>query len=110
MRKRRAAFGNERYWVTNSRIYLSHYFPAEVKARLSSAFFTGGAQGASSWHYEIERFRERVRAFGDSLSGVARVQRLESAGMFHDLHLCLTGLEHPLAFAIGACPCGRGAG
>ncbi len=96
--ERRAAFGNERYWITQSRIYLSHYFPAEAKARLSSAFFAGGgAEGASSWQYEIERFRERVRAFGDSLSGVARARRLDSAEMFHDLHLCLTGLEHPIA-------------
>jgi type IV secretion system protein VirB4 len=96
--ERRAAFGNERYWVTNSRIYLSHYFPAEAKARLSSAFFAGGgAEDASSWQYEIERFRERGRAFGDALSGVARVRRLDSAEMFHDLHLCLTGLEHPIS-------------
>src|SRR5713101_301409 len=79
--ERRAAFGNERYWVTNSRIYLSHYFPAEAKARLSSAFFAGGAEGASSWQYEIERFRERGRAFGDALTGVARVRRLDSAEM-----------------------------
>jgi type IV secretion system protein VirB4 len=96
--ERRAAFGNERYWVTSSRIYLSHYFPPEAKARASSAFFAGsGTASSSSWQYEIDRFRERVRAFGDGLSGVARVRRLTSAEMFQDLHLCLTGLEHPLA-------------
>jgi hypothetical protein len=39
--ERRAAFGNERYWLTHSRIYLSHYFPPEATARLSSAFFAG---------------------------------------------------------------------
>ena len=66
--ERRAAFDNERYWVTCSRIYLSHYFPPEAKARASSAFFAGsGAERSSSWHYEIERFRERVRAFGDAV-------------------------------------------
>lgn len=96
--ERRAAFGNERYWVTCSRIYLSHYFPSEATARTSSVFFAGGGgEGASSWQYEIERFRERARAFGDALSGVARVRRLTSAEMFHDLHLCITALEHPLA-------------
>jgi type IV secretory pathway VirB4 component len=96
--ERRAAFGSERYWVTNSRIYLSHYFPADAKARFSSAFFAGSSsEGASSWHYEIERFRERMHAFGDALSGVARVRRLNSAELFQDLHLCLTGLEHPIA-------------
>ncbi|HUA33193.1 MAG TPA: hypothetical protein VMA09_06280, partial [Candidatus Binataceae bacterium] len=96
--ERRAAFGNERYWVTKSRIYLSHYFPPEAKARLSSAFFAGSSTGAaSSWQYEIDRFRERVHALDDSLSGVARVRSLNSAEMFHDLHLCLTGLEHPIA-------------
>ena len=95
--ERRAAFGNERYWVNCSRIYQSHYFPAEATARTSSAFFAGGGgEGASSRQYEIERFRERARAFGDALSGVARVRRLTSAEMFHDLHLCLTGLEHPI--------------
>jgi type IV secretion system protein VirB4 len=96
--ERRAAFGDERYWVTSSRIYLSHYFPPEAKARASSAFFAGsGAESSSSWQYEIDRFRERARAFGDGLSGVARVRRLTSAEMFQDLHLCLTGLEHPLS-------------
>jgi type IV secretion system protein TrbE len=98
-RERRAAFGNERYWLTHSRIYLSHYFPPEATARLSAAFFAGGGTtgGPASWQYEIERFRERIRAFGDALSSVARVRRLGSAEMFHDLHLCLTGLEHPIA-------------
>jgi hypothetical protein len=32
----------------------------------------------SSWQYEIDRFRERARAIGDTLSGVARVRRLTS--------------------------------
>lgn len=97
--ERRAAFGNERYWITKSRIYLSHYFPAEAQARLSSAFFAGAgaSTGGASWQYEIDRFRERARAFGDALSGVAQVRRLDSAQMFHDLHACLTGLEHPIA-------------
>jgi type IV secretory pathway VirB4 component len=97
--ERRAAFEAERYWVTKSRIYLSRYFPPEAKARLSSAFFAGGetSGGPASWRYEIERFRERARAFGDALTGTAKVRRLNSAEMFHDLHLCLTGLEHPIA-------------
>jgi type IV secretory pathway VirB4 component len=97
--ERRAAFGNERYWITKTRIHLSHYFPPDARARLSSAFFAGsGASGGSaSWQYEIERFGERTRAFGDALSGVAQARRLNSAEMFHDLHLCLTGLEHPIA-------------
>jgi len=97
--ERRAAFGNERYWLTHSRIYLSHYFPAEATARLSAAFFAGSraSGGPASWQYEIERFRERVRAFGDALSAVSRVRRFSCAEMFHDLHLCLTGLEHPIA-------------
>jgi hypothetical protein len=30
-RERRASFGNERYWLTHSRIYLSHYFPPEAR-------------------------------------------------------------------------------
>ncbi|MBV8136060.1 MAG: hypothetical protein JO121_10575, partial [Deltaproteobacteria bacterium] len=99
--ERRAAFGSERYWVTKSRLYLSHYFPADAKARFSSAFFAGSSsEGASAWHYEIERFRERMHAFGDALSGVARVRRLNSAELFHDLHMCLTGLEHPIALPI----------
>ena len=97
--ERRAAFGNERYWITNSRIYFSHYFPPEAKARLSSAFFAGErGSNSSSWQYEVDRFRERVHALDDSLSGVAKVRRLDSAEVFHDLHLCLTGLEHPIAF------------
>jgi len=96
--KRRAAFGNERYWANRSRIYFSHYFPPEANARASSAFFAGSdSASTSSWQYEIERFRERARAFGDALSGVARVRRFTSAEMFHDLHLCLTGLDHPFA-------------
>ena len=96
--ERKAAFGNERYWVNRCRIYFSHYFPPEANARASAAFF-GGTDSAStsSWQYEIERFRERARAFGDSLSGVARVRRFTSAEMFHDLHLCLTGLDHTIA-------------
>ncbi len=97
--ERRAAFDSERYWVTKSRIYLSRYFPPEAKARLSSAFFAGAGTsgGPASWRYEIERFRERARGFGDALSGTAKVRRLDFAELFHDLHLCLTGLEHPIA-------------
>jgi type IV secretory pathway VirB4 component len=97
--ERRAAFEAERYWVTRSRIYLSRYFPPEAKARISSAFFAGAGTsgGPASWQYQIERFRERTRAFGDALSGAAKVRRLNSAELFHDLHLCLTGLEHPIA-------------
>jgi len=97
--ERRSAFEAERYWVTRSRIYLSRYFPPEAKARLSSAFFAGAGTsgGPASWQYEIERFRERTQAFGDALSGAAKVRRLNSAELFHDLHLCLTGLEHPIA-------------
>ena len=97
--ERRAAFEAERYWVTRSRIYLSRYFPPEAKARLSSAFFAGGGTsgGPASWRYQIERFRERTQAFGDALAGAAKVRRLDSAELFHDLHLCLTGLEHPIA-------------
>jgi type IV secretion system protein TrbE len=97
--ERRAAFGSERYWLIRSRLYWSHYFPPETKTRLSAAFFASGgtAGGPASWQHEIERFRERAKAFGDALSGVARVRRLTSAELFHDLHLCLTGLEHPIA-------------
>jgi len=97
--ERRAAFEAERYWVTRSRIYLSRYFPPEAKARISSAFFAGAGTsgGPASWRYQIERFRERTQAFGDALSGAAKVRRLNSAELFHDLHLCLTGLEHPIA-------------
>jgi len=97
--ERRAAFEAERYWVTRSRIYLSRYFPSEARARLSSAFFAGAGTsgGPASWRYQIERFRERAQAFGDALSGAAKVRRLDSAELFHDLHLCLTGLEHPIA-------------
>ncbi len=97
--ERRAAFGSERYWLIRSRLYWSHYFPPETKTRLSAAFFAsdGTAGGPASWQHEIERFRERAKAFADALSGVARVRRLTSAELFHDVHLCLTGLEHPIA-------------
>ena len=46
--ERRAAFGNERYWVNRSRIYFSHYFPPEANARASSAFFAGSDSAGTS--------------------------------------------------------------
>ena len=97
--ERRAAFGSERYWLIRSRLYWSHYFPPETKTRLSAAFFaSGGAAGGPAELAARDRtFHERANAFADALSGVARVKRLSSAELFHDLHLCTTGLEHPIA-------------
>ena len=95
--ERRAAFEAGRYWRTVSRLYLTHVPEPELRSSVQAAAFSGaGALGRSRWRAVIEQFRERARGFEDTLSGALRIRRLTSAEMFHHLHLCLTGLEHPM--------------
>jgi type IV secretory pathway VirB4 component len=95
--ERRGAFEAGRYWRTVSRLYLTHVPEPELRSSIqAAAFSSAGALGRSRWRAVIGQFHERARGFEDALSGALRLRRLTSAEMFHDLHLCLTGLEHPM--------------
>jgi type IV secretory pathway VirB4 component len=96
--ERRAAFEAGRYWRTLARCYLTHVPEPEIRSRFAASLFSGPAPlGRTAWRTIIEQFHERTRSFEDALAGALRVRRLNSAEMFHDLHLCLSGLDHPFA-------------
>ena len=96
--ERRAAFEAGRYWHTLVRCYLTHVPEPEIRSRLAASLFSGPAPlGRTAWRAIVDQFHERMLSFEDALAGALRVKRLSSAEMFQDLHLCLTGLDHPFA-------------
>jgi type IV secretion system protein TrbE len=95
--ERRAAFEAARYWKTLTRFYLTHVPEPEIRSRLAASLFSGPAPvGRSTWRAIFDQFHERTRSVEDAFAGVAWTKRLSSAGMFQDLHLCTTGLDHPM--------------
>jgi hypothetical protein len=46
--------------------HLPAYFLAEAKREPLPLFRRNDTQSSSSWQYEIDRFRERTHAFGDT--------------------------------------------
>lgn len=96
--ERRAAFEAGRYWQTLARCYLTHVPEPEIRSRFAASLFSGPAPlGRTAWRTIVEQFHERTRSFEDGLVGAMRARRMTSSEMFHDLHLCLTGLDHPFA-------------
>src|SRR5260370_9879891 len=96
--ERRAAFEAGRYWRTLVRCYLTHVPEPEIRSRLGASLFSGPAPlGRTAWRAIVDQFHERMRGLEDALPGALRVKQLSSAEMFQDLHLCLTGLDHPFA-------------
>src|SRR5216683_2716657 len=95
--ERRIAFEAGRYWKTLARYYLTHVPEPEIRSRLAASLFSGPAPvGRSTWRAIFDQFHERTRSVEDALAGVVRIKRLSSADMFQDLHLCTTGLDHPM--------------
>jgi hypothetical protein len=98
--ERRSQFESEHYWQTRSRLYVTTEIESVARSGLRSAVF-----GTDGWRPHVDltlqRLRERVQKFQDSLGGTIELRRLPPEETFRDLILNVTGKDYPAILPTG---------
>ncbi|HEX4956388.1 MAG TPA: hypothetical protein VF017_23630 [Thermoanaerobaculia bacterium] len=87
----------EPYFETAFYLTLTVAPPARAEQRLRRTFLTTTEPEARAAEDHLERFAERCATFEHHLGLILRLERLGTSEQLRHLHLCLTGLDHPVA-------------
>ena len=84
------------YFETEYYLVVTHTPPPEVFSRLGALFVNGADPWGVDWSQVLEHFEGSVQSLENQLSGWLRIERLDSDALLTHLHVCLTGLHHPI--------------
>jgi type IV secretion/conjugal transfer VirB4 family ATPase len=103
--ERRAAYlASHAHFVSDSVLCATYLPPREIYSRLADLFVqrrTRGASAASRWGSLHAAFEEQAGQLERRLSTQLKIARLASSELLAHLHVCLTGLDHPVAVPPG---------
>lgn len=86
-----------RNYETRYTLLLTHMPPQEAASRATRWFIEGEEERGVDWSEQLRLFEKRLDDLEDLLGSQLVLQRLESGDLLRHLHLCLTGLDHPVA-------------
>jgi type IV secretion system protein VirB4 len=91
--ERRQRFEAGEYWRTVNRIYFTHQFESPLKNRAKATFFSAEGSTKTSIELHRERFHQRLTGFRDAAG--LELTPLNTAQIFRDLILSITGRDYP---------------
>jgi type IV secretory pathway VirB4 component len=91
--ERRQRFEAGEYWRTIPRLYVTHQFESALQNRAKAAFFSAERSTQANIELHRERFHQRLTGFRDA-AGLNLVP-LNTAQVFRDLILSITGRDYP---------------
>ena len=94
--RRRAYSGGRTYFETDYFFVATYLPPPELYSRLGSLFVKGASIEGSDWTGILSNFIGALTDLQNRLSARLFLDRLSSDELLRHLHMCLTGLHHPV--------------
>ncbi len=91
------------HFETRYVLAVTHMPPPETHARAWGWFVEGAEERAFDWSDQLGSFQRRLQDLQDALSARLEIRRLDSEALASHLHLCVTGLSHPIRLSRTPC-------
>ncbi len=94
--RRRAHQTGQGHYETECFCALTYLPPPDLYARLARHFLDGRSRQGTDWNAILADFRRQARDLERRLSSCLDVEPLDADALLTHLHVCLTGLHHPV--------------
>jgi type IV secretion system protein TrbE len=92
----RRRYSRDGHFESLSALAITYLPPPEVEAQLSALLYDGPQKHKPGWEAVLDSFTRTVAEIEDMLGGVLHLNRMTDEDLLTYLHLCVTGIDHPV--------------